>query len=131
MYDSEMKGITIISNYLISFQLKSGMTNKLYFPGHVSATFPYHNRVPLSCLCMSQYCLNLCSDIRTCKYLERVDQQGLVVLAVNLDNRHLMTVNREGESWVARDGDQAESVAILYQILDHISILGVRISLTA
>ena len=131
MYDSEMKGITIISNYLISFQLKSGMTNKLYFPGQGSATFPYHNRVPLSCLCMSQYRVNLCSDIRTCKYLERVDQQGLVVLAVNLDNRHLMTVNREGESWVARDGDQAESVAILYQILDHISILGVRISLTA
>ena len=54
---------------------------------------------------MSQYRLNLCSDILTCKYLERVDQQRLVVLAVNLDNRHLMTINREGESWVARDGD--------------------------
>ena len=80
---------------------------------------------------MSQHRLNLCSDIRTCKYPERVDQQGLVVLAVNLDNRHLMTINREGEIRVARNGDQAESVAIWYQISNHISILGVRTSLTA
>ena len=105
--------------------------DKLYFPGHGSATFPYHNRVPLSCLCMTQYRLNLCSDIRTCKYPERVDQQGLVVLAVNFDNRHLMTIYREGEIRVARNGDQAESVAIWYHISDHISILGVRTSLTA
>ena len=80
---------------------------------------------------MSQYRPNLCPDTRTCKYLERVDQPRLVVLAINLDNRHLMTINREVESWVARDGDQAESVAIWYQILNHISILAVTISLTA
>ena len=53
-----------------------------------------------------------------------------MVLAVNLDNRHLMTIYREVESWVARDGDQAESVAIWCQILHDISILGVR-TLTA
>ena len=80
---------------------------------------------------MSQYRLNRCSDVRTCKYLERVDQQGLVVFAINLDNRHLMTINREVEIRVARDGNQAESVAIWYQTLYQISILGVRILLTA
>jgi hypothetical protein len=55
---------------------------------------------------MSQYHphLHLFLVIRTCKYLKRIHQQGLMVDAVNLDDRHLMAINRKGEIWIARDG---------------------------
>ena len=42
--------------------------------------------------------------IRTCEYLNKINDQGLVVHAVNLDDRHIMTINCEVEIWVARDG---------------------------
>ena len=60
--------------------------------------------------------------IRTCEYLNKINDQGLVVHAVNLDDRHIMTINCEVEIWVARDGHQAKSVAVWYPILSRISI---------
>ena len=60
--------------------------------------------------------------IRTCEYLNKINIQGLVVHAVNLDDRHIMAINCEVEIWVARDGHQAKSVAIWHQISSPISI---------
>lgn len=42
---------------------------------------------------MNQCPLNLLLVIRTCKYLNRINYQGLVVDAVNLDDRQIMTIN--------------------------------------
>ena len=42
---------------------------------------------------MSQCHLNPFLVIRTCKYLNRIDYQGLVVDAVNLDDCQIMTIN--------------------------------------
>ena len=51
--------------------------------------------------------------LRTNKDHQRIDQQRLNVLTLHFDHRELMTVDREVESWVARDRNQAESVTDL------------------
>ena len=51
--------------------------------------------------------------LRTDKDLKRIDQQRLNVLTFHFDDRELVTVDREDESWVARDRHQAESVTDL------------------
>lgn len=50
--------------------------------------------------------------ICTSKDFKRVDQERLNVIPLHFDDRHLMTVDRENEARVARDGHQAESVAV-------------------
>ena len=64
---------------------------------------------------MSNCHVNMLLYIRTCKYLKRINDQGLVVFAVNLDDRQIMTINCEVEVWIARDGYQAKAVAIWHQ----------------
>ena len=73
---------------------------------------------------MSNCHVNMLLYIRTCEYLKRINDQGLVVFAVNLDDRQIMSINCEVEVWIARDGDQAKAVAIWYQISSSILIGG-------
>ena len=51
--------------------------------------------------------------ICTSKDFQRVDQKRLNVIPLHFDDRHFMSVNGEDEARIARDGHQAESVAVV------------------
>jgi hypothetical protein len=97
---------TIIANGLVSIQLKTGVTIRLFSRTAVKRkSLPQPSTVVL--FVHESISSNSFMVFRTCKYLKRINDQGLVVDAINLDDGHLMAINREGESWVARDGHQA------------------------
>jgi hypothetical protein len=45
-------------------------------------------------------------------YNERIDYKRLSVNAIGLDNRHIVSIDREGEVWIARDRDETETVSL-------------------
>jgi hypothetical protein len=46
----------------------------------------------------------------TCEYLDRADSEWVVVLPIDLDDGHVVAVDRECEIWVARQRNKAESI---------------------
>lgn len=59
--------------------------------------------------------------ICTSKDFKRVDQQRLNIIPLHFDDGHLMTVDREDEARVTRDGHQAESVAVVMWYAENVA----------
>jgi hypothetical protein len=71
-----------------------------------------NHRVALSCKWVIRESVRLKSRQQTCEYLDRVHRQRLVVLSVDLDDGHVVSVDRENEVRVARNGHQAETITV-------------------